>query len=339
MRKKRLQVLLFAVVFPIIAILCCGIFPTQSALAAQLSRAECVVEVSSRRILHASHAELPLPNASTTKILTAILILDDCDLQETVEIPAQAAGTEGSSIYLRAGERYTVEELLYGLMLRSGNDAAVALALHHSGSVEAFAQKMNEKAVLLGATDSQFVNPHGLPDRRHHTTARDLALIAAYAMENDTFRTIVSAKYYAPRGWYNKNKMLSSYEGANGVKTGFTTEAGRCLVTSAERNGMTVVCAVLNSPQMYERTTELLDDAFSGYSMTDLTDLTLLPCSVGVRELFRYPLRSEERSQIRTELQLAEPLPAKKGAIAGCVGIFLANHLIFSQNLYIMEER
>lgn len=337
MRKKLIPVLLFAVL--------CLLIPMQrndafhAASAQSEARAECVVEVSSRRVLHAMNAETPLPNASTTKILTAIMIIDDCDLSETVEIPPQAAGTEGSSIYLKAGERYTVEELLYGLMLRSGNDAAVTLALHHSGSIAAFAQAMNEKAAMLGATDSHFVNPHGLPDKRHKTTARDLAFIAAYAMQNETFRTIVSTKYYAPRGWYNKNKMLASYEGANGIKTGFTADAGRCLVTSARRNDMTLVSVVLGCPQMYERTAELLDGAFENYSVTQLADPAMLPPNVGMPCTFCYPLRRDEFSLVRTELHIPEPVPEKKGAIAGYVEIFLANNLIFSQNLYIMEEK
>ena len=150
MRKKLLPVWLFIAFLGFCVLM--GIrAPYKSATAESYARAECVVEVSSRRVLHEKNAETPLPNASTTKILTAIIVIDDCDLSETVEIPSQAAGTEGSSIYLKTGENYTVEELLYGLMLRSGNDAAVTLALHHSGSIEAFAQKMNEKATMLGA--------------------------------------------------------------------------------------------------------------------------------------------------------------------------------------------
>ena len=336
MLKKRLPVILLAAIMPIFMLMHATVAASAQA---PVSRAECVVEVSSRRLLSERNAQTPLPNASTTKILTAILIIDDCCLKDEVEIPARAAGTEGSSIYLKAGDHYTVEELLYGLMLRSGNDAAVALALHHSGDIASFAQAMNVKAAMLGAENTYFVNPHGLPDERHRTTARDLALIAAYAMENETFRTIVSTEYYAPRGWYNKNKMLASYEGANGVKTGFTTAAGRCLVTSAERNGMTLVSVVLNSPQMYERTAELLDEVFSQYTLTRLTDYAMFPAGVGVREDFVYPLKEEERSQVRTELLIQDPLPDKKGAIAGYVEIFLANNLIFSQNLYIMEER
>lgn len=306
--------------------------------AEQPAQGECVVEVSSRRILHAKNASLPLANASTTKIMTALVILEDCPLDDKVTIPAEAAGVEGSSVYLRAGEEYTVEELLYGLMLRSGNDAAVALALHHSGSIAAFAQVMNERAILLGATDSCFVNPHGLPDERHHTTARDLALISAAAMENETFRTIVSTRCYAPRGWYNKNKLLSSYEGACGVKTGYTMQAGRCLVSAAERAGMTLVCVVLDCPPMYERSAELLDRAFADYMLVRLTDKQEGVNGFAIDHDFSYPLTEQERTEIRIMQELVEPLPKTAGSIAGQIRIFLANDLLFSQNLYIMEE-
>ena len=306
--------------------------------AEQPAQGECVVEVSSRRILHAKNASLPLANASTTKIMTALVILEDCPLDDKVTIPAEAAGVEGSSVYLRAGEEYTVEELLYGLMLRSGNDAAVALALHHSGSIAAFAQVMNERAILLGATDSCFVNPHGLPDERHRTTARDLALISAAAMENETFRTIVSTRCYAPRGWYNKNKLLSSYEGACGVKTGYTMQAGRCLVSAAERAGMTLVCVVLDCPPMYERSAELLDRAFADYMLVRLTDKQEGVNGFAIDHDFSYPLTEQERTEIRIMQELVEPLPKTAGSIAGQIRIFLANDLLFSQNLYIMEE-
>ncbi len=317
----------------------CFSFPCgRTTRAASESRAECVVEVESRRILSGKNEDTPLPEASTTKILTAILILDDCDLDAEVTVPAEAEGVEGSSIYLRAGERYSVKDLLYGLMLRSGNDCAVALALYHSGSIEAFAAEMNEKAVLLGACDSRFVNPHGLPDRRHRTTARDLALISAYAMENETFREIVSCKYYAPRGWKNKNKMLWNYDGAVGIKTGFTLEAGRCLVTGAEREGMKLVCVVLDSPQMYERTAELLDGTYASYRMCEL-------CGEGARfgELcamrrFAYPLTDSERKRIRTLIERADPPPVRGGDFGGQMKIYLENNLLFSQNLYMIEK-
>ncbi len=309
---------------------------TVSADAATAAKGECVVEVSSRRILYEKDACARLPMASTTKVLTAILILDDCDLDECVIIPKEAEGVEGSSVYLRAGDSYTVRELLYGLMLRSGNDCAVTLALHHSGSVETFSEKMNEKAALLGAQGSFFVNPHGLPDSRHHTTARDLALISAYAMENETFREIVSCKYFAPRNWQNKNKMVYNYEGAIGVKTGFTSAAGRCLVTCAERDGMRLVSVVLNCPEMYERTAELLDDRFGEYQMYKLCDSTVPWENFAVKCDFSYPLKKSELKGLQFDTQLCDPLPQKQGEVAGQMKIFLQNDLLFSQNLYII---
>lgn len=336
--SKRVLYILISAFLAFLLVLCMS-FPhpraSSHAEAATESRAECVVELTSRRFLCEKNADCDLPMASTTKILTAIMILDDCNADELVTVPKQAEGTEGSSVYLRAGEQYTVRDLLYGLMLRSGNDCAVTLALHHSGSIEAFAQKMNEKAALLGAEHSFFVNPHGLPDKRHFTTAHDLALIAAYAMENDAFREIVSTKYYEARGWKNKNKMLWEYDGATGVKTGFTMSAGRCLVTSAERDGMKLVCVVLNSPQMYERTAELLDNAFADYEMTTLCERCSPVDGLYARYDFSYPLTKEEQQRICVKVEKFE-LP--EGEFAGQMQIFLENRLLFSQNLYMIEE-
>lgn len=336
--SKRVLYILFAAFFAFLALLCVS-FPPHflKSSAATKSAAECVIEPVSRRFLFEYNAGSALPMASTTKILTAAIILDDCDLQENVTVPKQAEGTEGSSVYLRAGDCYTVLDLLYGLMLRSGNDCAVTLALHHSGDIQTFAEKMNEKAALLGAEQSRFVNPHGLPAEGHYTTARDLALIAAYAMENETFREIVSTKYYAERGWANKNKMLRQYDGATGIKTGFTVSAGRCLVTSAERNGMRLVCVTLNSPQMYERTEELLDNAYRDYRMVALCDHTRPVEGLRAYYDFNYPLTQSEMNEVRTEVRHTSN-PQKEGDFAGQMQIFLKNDLIFSQNLYMIER-
>lgn len=300
--------------------------------AATESKGECVVEVSSRRFLHEKNADLRLPMASTTKILTALVVLEEDNLDEIVTVPKEAEGTEGSSVYLKAGEEISVRDLLYGLMLRSGNDCAVTLALHHSGSIKRFADAMNEKAVSVGAVHSRFRNPHGLPDEEHYTTARDLALIASAAMENDTFREIVSTKFYAPRSWQNKNKMLWNFDGALGVKTGFTVRAGRCLVSSAERNGMTLVSVVLNSPQMFERSEELLSDSFVSYSMTQLCSSEASYDGYRVLYGFSYPLTQSEIEKIRIENTLYD----SQSEIAGTMKIYLENRLLFSQNLFMM---
>ena len=218
------------------------------------AKAECVMEANSRRILYAAHGDTRLPMASTTKILTAITVLNACvDISEELIVPEQAVGVEGSSVYLKSGEKYSVRDLLYGLMLRSGNDCATALAWKIGGNVVNFSAMMNIMAQKAGAFQSNFVNPHGLPAKNHYTTAIDLCLITAYAMQNSVFREIVSTKYYAPQNWKNKNKMLTSVSGAIGVKTGYTKEAGRCLVSAIEREGMTLICTVLGCPTTYER--------------------------------------------------------------------------------------
>ena len=232
-----------------------------------------VMESNSGRILFEKDANVQLPMASTTKIVTAITVLNNASLDDVVVIDKRACAVEGSSVYLRAGEELTVKELLYGLMLRSGNDCAVALALHVAGSVDGFAQMMNQTAQSLGCTDSNFVNPHGLHDEKHYTTAKDLATITCYALQNEHFAQIVSTKsvkisndgYDYPRVLTNKNKLLSNFADADGVKTGYTKRAGRCFVGSATRNGMQVVVVVLNCGPMFEETSQMLDCAFANY--------------------------------------------------------------------------
>ena len=303
------------------------------------SKAECVMEMHTRRILYESRGDFRLPMASTTKIATCITALELCmNIQESFPIPKEATGIEGSSVYLQAGEKYSVEDLLYGLMLRSGNDCAVALALQLCGSVEVFSSKMNEIAEKSGALATNFVNPHGLPSAQHYTTARDLACITSYALHNADFAKIVSTKYYTPRHWKNKNKMLDLYDGSIGVKTGYTKEAGRCLVTAAKRENATLVCVVLNSPNMYERSAELLNDAFENYEYTKLVDANDEWEIVGseykgkTNQDFYYPLLKEEKPylEIITEKFTLE----NSKEIIGKIQIYLSKRLLFSGNLY-----
>ena len=302
------------------------------------AKAECVMEQNSRRILYESQGDVRLPMASTTKIATAITVLDLCeDIGSELEIPEEAEGVEGSSVYLKAKEIYSVEDLLYGLMLRSGNDCATALALYCSGSIGDFSARMNATAERAGALNTCFKNPHGLPCNGHYTTARDLSLISCYAMSNPTFRKIVSTHYYEPRHWKNKNKMLSVYEGGIGIKTGYTKEAGRCLVSAAERKGMTLICSVLNCSTTYERSVKLLDDAFSAYTNTKLLDKNEeIAFEVNGRkavgyshEEFFYPLMEGETEQLERRI-----IPVFEGEIVGQIQIFLAKRLLVSTNLY-----
>ncbi len=210
--------------------------------------------------------------ASTTKICTAITVLEHwTNLDLPVPIPDEAIGVEGSSLYLERGEMLSVRDLLYGLMLQSGNDCAVALAIIVGDSVDGFVKLMNETAEKAGAKNTNFVNPHGLHHDDHYTTAHDLCAISYYAMQNETFREIVSTKRHKTpyhdheycRNFPNKNKILFNYEGGNGIKTGYTRASGRCLVSSATRNGKTYICTVLNCGDMFEECMRLMDKAFS----------------------------------------------------------------------------
>lgn len=226
-----------------------------------------LMDGDSGQVLYEKNADEKSLIASTTKIMTALVTLEQADPEAVVEIPQAAVGIEGSSMYLKAGETLRVEDLLYGMMLSSGNDAAVALALFVGGSVEEFAALMNEKAAELGMTASRFANPNGLDSEENYATARDLAKLARVAMENEDFRKIVSTKSYLCEGhsMTNHNKLLWQYDGAVGVKTGYTKHAGRILVGSAERDGRRLISVTINAPSDWADHREMLDYGFSMY--------------------------------------------------------------------------
>ncbi len=225
-----------------------------------------VMEGVSETVLYEKNADEKLPQASTTKIMTALIVLESADMEQKITVSASAAAVEGSQLGLTAGDQLTVSDLLYVLMLKSGNDAAEALAEGIGGSVEKFVAKMNEKAAELGLKNTQFQNPHGLPAEGHYTTARDLARLTAEALENPEFCKIVSAKQvkltYKNMVIANSNKLLGNCEGVFGVKTGFTKKAGRCLVTAAERKGVRLICVTLNDGNDWRDHSNLYDECF-----------------------------------------------------------------------------
>lgn len=263
------------------AIACCGAVRPVSAGAAAVSygseiassaQSMALVDGDTGELIYSKNRDARREPASTTKICTAITVLENCtNLDLPIPIPNEAVGVEGSSLYLERGEMLSVRDLLYGLMLQSGNDCAVALAIIVGDSVEGFVKLMNETAEKAGATNTNFVNPHGLHHDEHYTTAHDLCKISYYAMQNETFREIVSTKRHTTpyhdreycRNFPNKNKILFNYFGGNGIKTGYTRAAGRCLVSSATRDGKTYICTVLNCGDMWEESMRLLDRAFS----------------------------------------------------------------------------
>ncbi|MDR7416195.1 MAG: D-alanyl-D-alanine carboxypeptidase family protein [Armatimonadota bacterium] len=233
-----------------------------------------LLEERTGQVLLARNPDLPRPPASTTKILTALLVLENLPLDRVVRISARAAAQrEGSSVGLEVGERRTVRELLYALLVKSANDAAVALAEAVDGSVEGFVRRMNARAWALGARNTHFVNPHGLHQPGHYTTASDLARLARAALRNPVFREIVRTREYeypglqGPLRLLNGNRLLGHYPGADGVKTGWTAESGRCLVASATRNGRRLLVVLLNAPQVFRDAARLLDYGFEEFEL------------------------------------------------------------------------
>lgn len=245
------------------------------------SRRYIVYDRISKSMIIGKNEDIKSAMASTTKIMTTIVILEKADLNETVTVSAKAGGTGGSRLGLKRGDKASVRDLLYGLMLRSGNDAAVALAEHVGGSVKGFAELMNEKASELGLTNTHFVTPHGLDDANHYTTALELAKLTDYAMNNETFSKIVGTKSITiyinnqSRQINNTNELLGVLNGVVGVKTGFTNNAGRCLVTETKRNNMDIITIVLGADTQKDRTKDsvnLIEYTFSKYKMYNLEE-------------------------------------------------------------------
>lgn len=357
--KKYLFILTFVLIIPLFN----NFFPAYSisTYTNTSAKAMVVMEANDNRILYSKNENAKLPMASTTKIVTALTVLNNVkDLDTIVTIPKEPTLISGTSIYLKQGEKLSVRQLLYGLMLQSGNDAATALALHVGGSVENFCKMMKQTAIDCGAENSDFKNPHGLDADGHYTTASDLAKITIKALKNPEFKQIVSTKtYLIPEGentterrLVNKNRLLSSLEGCIGVKTGYTSKAGRCLVSAAERNDMQVVCVVFNCGPMFEESADLINKAFKEYSLVELLpdynyvtqiavkngkkDNAKVYSKIGLKRV----LTEDEKKSVKIVYDYPEILsaPLKKDQKIGEVKININNNLIFTENLYIIEE-
>lgn len=300
-----------------------------------------VMEKSTARVLCESNSRQKLPMASTTKIMTAIVALEEGNTADNVTVSAAADGVEGSSMYLRQGEIMSLEDLLYGLMLSSGNDAAVAIAEHVGGNVENFVGMMNQKAKEIGADDTHFDNPNGLPSEKHYSTAYDMALIAAYGLENETFAKIVATKEITISGYgkqferslVNHNKLLKLYPECIGVKTGYTKEAGRCLVSAAKRDNMTLICVTLNAPNDWNDHINCYNECFRKFSMRQVElpdeeslkfsvkDGTLRECPAELQIPCYFPLESGENPQTEVVLDKRVCAPVMKGDIVGTLKV------------------
>ena len=341
--KKTLTFFLAVFCLPFV----CYATPTVSASSAIL------INANTGEIIYEKQADERRAMASTTKIMTAIVAIENGDLDATITVPAGAVGIEGSSLYLKKGEKMTLYELLQGLMLRSANDAAEAIALSLCGSVDAFADLMNEKAKVLGLCNTHFTNPHGLHDEEHYTTAKELGIIASYAMKNETFREICSLKKANLPGnriVVNHNKLLFSFEGACGVKTGFTKSSGRCLVSAAERDGVMLVAVTLNAPNDWNDHKEMLEYGFMEFESVTLAKrgdvFYSLPIIGGSKDNVLVTAETDltvclrkNRASIVEKIELMKPrfAPVYKGEIVGRVIYTLNGIEIASTNLVADE--
>lgn len=314
-----------------------------------------VIDADSGRILFEHNAYEKRGMASTTKIMTALIILENCRLDDIVTISQKAAYTEGSSMYLKPNEKITVEDLLYGLMLNSGNDAATALAEHACKNVDEFAKLMNKKAAELGMKDSSFANPHGLDDENHYSTAYDMALLTKYAMENEAFRNIVNTqeKIVKTNGQEqykyltNHNRLLRMYEWCKGVKTGFTKKCGRCLVSYSEKNGVKLIAITLNAPDDWNDHISLYETYFNLYNSYNIVNINDYVCSTNVTnsdsttlklyscKAINLTLSEDEYKKIKIEYSYPNSVkaPIYIGQTIGKLNVKLNNEIIASSDL------
>lgn len=345
---RKILFLILAVVF--------GIASTISTIHADIgtsAKAAVVMDVKTGRVLYSKNASEKLPMASTTKIMTTLVAIETGRLDEMVKVSRKASYTEGSSIYLQEGEKLTVEELLYGIMLRSGNDASMAVAEHLGNGMDGFVEMMNQKAKEIGALNTRFANPHGLDHPEHYTTAYDLALITSYALRNPKFAEIVKTKHKTisgppdvnwDRGMANKNKMLTQFDGGDGVKTGFTKKAGRCLVSSATRNNWQLCSVVLNCGAMWDESAALLEYGFKNYSIQQVVQneevYQQLKVVQGKEDLvdikptynFFLPLKEGEMEHVFVvpALYFNNKAPITKGSKAGELRVYFKNQYMGS---------
>ncbi len=319
-----------AAVLTLVFILC-SIFPCHVRAVSTSASAAILVDADSGRVLYEQNADAKMLIASTTKIMTALVAIRDGNLSDMVTVKREATLTEGSSMYLKEGEQLTLETLLYGLMLCSGNDAAVAIAEHVGGSQAGFVKMMNETAKELGMVHTSFANPNGLDAETHYSTARDMAVLACAAMENETFARIVSTRTVTIGGrtMNNHNKLLSWSEGCIGLKTGYTKAAGRTLVSCMEKNGQRLVAVTLQDGNDWADHQALYEYGFAAYPARRLAvlgqPLRRVPVEGGVQknvalvavESFFWPVADGEKPETRLELSNSLTAPLAAGTKVG----------------------
>lgn len=313
-----------------------------------------LMDMDGGRILYAEDIHKQRSVASISKVMTAIVSIENKNIEDKVTIGEEIKTAYGSGIYIKSGEEMTMKDLLYGLMLRSGNDAALAIAHHTAGSVDKFVLKMNEKAKELGMTNSQFHNPSGLDQEKgNYSTAYDMALLMKYAYQNETFKTIMGTKQYKLTTnknvyqWTNKNKLLNSYKYATGGKTGFTEKARRTLITTASKDNLNLVVVTLNDGNDWQDHMNLFDYGFATYQAYELVkegniqiydEVYYEDYDLYVKEPFKYALTEEERKQIILKFELEKARIIENDSIVGKVRIFLGDEEIGTRDIFVKEK-
>lgn len=332
----------------IILIIFCKIKPVN---ALDTSKSSIVMDLDSGRIIYEKNSQEKLLIASVTKILTAVVAIENInDLNKEITVGEEILKMYGTNIYIEVGEKIKIKDLLYGLLLRSGNDAAVALATAASQTNEQFIAMMNQKAKEIGMNNSVFNNPHGLDeDTKNYSTAYDLALLSKYAYKNKIYRKITKTKKHIAETenktylWYNRNKLLNNYEYCTGGKNGYTPSAGKTLVTTASKNGLDLTIVTLDDNNEYETHKELYDEHFKKYKKYTIIDKNNFYIDKNfyngtpyIKESFEYPLTEEELSKIKTEIKIDKTIEPTKEKIIGSITIKLDNDKI--GELYIYDN-
>lgn len=328
-----------------------NITPELSEQLPEIRALSAVVMAETGEILYEREPDRMLPMASTTKLMTALVVIESCPLDAMVDILPEYCGVEGSSLYLKPGERYTVRELLQGLLLASGNDAAVALACFCAGSIDAFSERMNQCAAELGMRNSHFLNPHGLNEAGHCSTARDLGILMLAAMKNDSFSELISREKAIVGGQtvLNHNKLLQRYPGCIGGKTGYTKVAGRCLVSCCKKDDLRLVCVTLNDPDDWNDHAMLYDWAYEHFSMFVINrentryEIPLLggmadKAIVVPLEEHRILLPRTSEPIVETKLPFYAFSPVSEGFEAGFLRVLLNNRLICEIPLIFIDD-
>lgn len=362
MRNKKLVVFfVFALVIVLLPLNITNFFAAEEVVAP--ARSMIVIEGNTSTVLYHFKKDLQVPMASVTKIITAIVAIENTeDINEIVKISPKAVGIEGTSIYLKNGESLKMYDLLLGLILASGNDCSVAIAEHvgGSGGEKAFVQMMNDLMLKLELTNTHFDNPHGLDSATHYTTAYDLAMVTAYALKNPIFKEISTTKYatiegteiYQTRYLKNKNKLLFSMDGCVGVKTGFTDNAGRCLVNAHEKDDMQIISVVLNCGPMFEEAQRLTNNALKEYTMKEfITPYSFVSNisvtsgekdSVGVVAIdgFKLPVKKSQLDNYTVEYDLPKEIqaPVNLNQQIGKVVVKFNDDEIYSNSLYSIDS-